>query len=177
MQRLKRRLCILFIFISSRNVNILDRVDAKHRAVEPSLAPLTRPLNHRGRSEDGAVYTYTLWMANDSLNRALNSIFKCLLFFQTLLNPASKGIYNVNEGGQSTPELRFRPCDISQEQHTTPPIPKGMFDNPPAYPHIHAGLTPRAPGGFLKSAASFNCSVHLWNNSPAPRGGDVLANG
>lgn len=60
MQRLKRRLCILFIFISSRNVNILDRVDAKHRAVEPSLAPLTRPLNHQGRSEDGAVYTYTL---------------------------------------------------------------------------------------------------------------------
>lgn len=37
-------------------------------------------------------------MASDCLSRALNPIFKCLLFFQTLLNPASKGIYNVNEG-------------------------------------------------------------------------------
>lgn len=91
-------------------------------------------------------------MGTDSLNRALNSIFKCLLFFQTLLNPASKGIYNVNEGAKVPRVKIYRPkqSEVTFPKNNTAStslVPKGMVDNP-RLPNIHTELTSLAPAGF-----------------------------
>lgn len=105
----------------------------------PIICLFTAPLHHQGRSEDNTAHTSTLWMATDSLNRALNPIFKCLLFFQTLLNPTSKGIYNVNEGDK-VPRVRFK--TPSQFEVT---FPRNNTASTPLVPKRHGRQPPTSP--------------------------------